>query len=244
VIRPLLVSLVAALAFVASGPAQDTKAKTGFVTKEFADADGAKVPYVVFVPHDYDGSKAYPVILFLHGAGETKGRGGEPVKVGIGPAIKRQEQSFGFITVIPQSQKGGWGANSAEGKRAVAILDEVMKSYKTDPDRVYLTGLSMGGFGTWSLAAAHPGKWAAIAPICGGGKVEDAAKIKDIPTWVFHGDKDKAVKVELSRAMVDALKQAGGSPKYSEYPGVDHNSWDRAYAEKEFFPWLAAQKRK
>jgi predicted peptidase len=242
VTRAPFVALVAALAFVATGAAQDTK--TGFVTKEFTDPDGSKIPYVVFVPRDYDGSKAYPVILFLHGAGETKGRGPkQPVEVGIGPAIKRQEKEFGFITVIPQSQKGGWGANTPEGKRAVAILDEVTRSYKTDPARVYLTGLSMGGFGTWSLAAAHPDKWAAIAPVCGGGKAEDAAKIKDIPTWVFHGDKDTAVKVEMSRVMVDALKKAGGSPKYTEYPGVGHNSWDTAYAEKEFFPWLAAQKR-
>lgn len=240
--RALLVAALSALAFVATGSAQDTK--TGFITKDFTDPDGAKVPYVVFVPHGYDGSKEYPVILFLHGAGETKGRGGEPAKVGIGRAIKAQEKTFAFITVIPQSQKGGWGAASAEGKRALSILDEVAKSYKTDAKRVYLTGLSMGGFGTWSLAAAHPDRWAAIAPICGGGNVKDAPKIKDIPTWVFHGDKDEAVKVDQSRKMVDALKAAGGSPKYSEYEGVAHNSWDRAYGEKEFFPWLAAQKKK
>jgi predicted peptidase len=243
VTRALFAAIATALAFVATGTAQDTK--TGFLSKDFTDPDGAKIPYVVFVPHDYDGSKEYPVILFLHGAGESKNRGPkQPVEQGIGKAIKAQEKTFGFITVIPQSQKGGWGATGVEGKRAVAILDEVTKSYKTDAKRVYLTGLSMGGFGTWSLAAAHPDRWAAIAPICGGGKAEDAPKIKDIPTWVFHGDKDTAVKVEYSRVMVDALKKAGGNPKYSEYAGVDHNSWDRAYAEKEFFPWLAAQKRK
>ncbi|HYH69644.1 MAG TPA: alpha/beta hydrolase-fold protein [Urbifossiella sp.] len=242
-IRALFAALASALVVVATGTAQDSK--TGFVTKDFTDPDGSKIPYVVFVPHDYDGSKAYPVILFLHGAGESKNRNGkQPVEQGIGNAIKKQEKAFGFITVIPQSQKGGWGAASAEGKRALAILDEVTKSYKTDAKRVYLTGLSMGGFGTWSLAAAHPDRWAAIAPICGGGKADDAVKIKDIPTWVFHGDKDTAVKVEQSRVMVEALKKAGGTPKYSEYAGVDHNSWDRAYAEKEFFPWLAAQSKK
>jgi predicted peptidase len=240
--RPLFAAALAALAFVTAGSAQD--AKTGFVTKEFTDPDGAKIPYVVFVPHDYDGTKAMPVILFLHGAGETKGRGGEPVKVGIGPAIKKQEKTFAAITVIPQSQKGGWKADSAEGKRALAILDEVAKSYKTDPDRVYLTGLSMGGFGTWSIAAAHPERWAAIAPICGGGSVKDAEKIKGIPTWVFHGDKDTAVKVERSREMIEALKKAGGTPKYTEYPGVGHASWVPAYKDPEMHDWLFAQKKK
>ncbi|HEX4608239.1 MAG TPA: prolyl oligopeptidase family serine peptidase [Urbifossiella sp.] len=243
--RALFAAALSALVVIASGgTAADGPAKTGFVTKDFKDADGSAIPYVVFVPHDYDGKKDYPVILFLHGAGETKGRGGEPVKVGIGPAIKKQEKTFGFITVIPQSQKGGWQANSDEGKRALAILDEVAKSYKTDPARVYLSGLSMGGYGTWSIAAAHPERWAAIVPICGGGNPKDATKIKDIPTWVFHGDKDTAVKVERSREMVEALKQAGGHPKYNEYPGVGHNSWDAAYAEKDLFPWLAAQKKK
>ncbi|MBN9523090.1 dienelactone hydrolase family protein [bacterium] len=242
--RAVLASLLSALAFVAAGSAQDTKAKTGFVTKEFVNADGSKSPYVVFVPHDYDGSKAYPVILFLHGAGETKGGPKQPVEVGIGPAIKTQEKTFAAITVIPQSEKRTWRADSDDAKRALAILGEVTKNYKTDPDRVYLTGLSMGGFGTWSIAGMYPERWAAIAPICGGGKVESAPKMKDIPAWVFHGDKDTAVKVELSRDMVAALKKAGGSPKYTEYPGVGHNSWDAAYGEKEFFPWLLAQKRK
>ncbi len=240
--RALFAAVASALAFAATGGAQDTK--TGFVMKEFKNADGSKAPYVVFVPHGYDGSKAYPVILFLHGAGETKGGPKQPVEVGIGPAIKRDEKAFGFITVIPQSEKRTWRADSDDGKRALAILDEVTKGYKTDPDRVYLTGLSMGGFGTWSLAGMHPERWAAIAPICGGGKAESAAKMKHLPAWVFHGDQDTAVKVELSRTMVAALKEAGGSPKYTEYPGVGHNSWDMAYAEREFFPWLAAQKRK
>jgi predicted peptidase len=245
VTRILFAAAVSALVVVSTGTADDAKSKTGFVTREFTDPDGAKIPYVVFVPHDYDGSKAVPVILFLHGAGETKGRGGEPAKVGIGPAIKKQEKTFPFLTVIPQSQKGGWQANTAEGKRALAILDDVTKSYtKCDPDRVYLTGLSMGGYGTWSIAAAHPKRWAAIAPVCGGGDPKDAEKIKDIPTWVFHGDKDTAVKVERSREMVDAIKKAGGTPKYTEYPGVGHNSWDAAYGEKEFFPWLQEQKKK
>ncbi|MBX9583482.1 MAG: dienelactone hydrolase family protein [Gemmataceae bacterium] len=240
---------VAALACGTTAAADD--AKTGFVKKTFKNADGTESPYVVFVPHDYDGTKAVPVILFLHGAGETKGGKKMPAEVGIGTAIRKAEKTFPAIVVIPQSEKRTWMADSDDGKRALAILGEVQKAYKTDPDRVYLTGLSMGGFGTWSLAAAHPDKWAAIVPICGGvfrggpdAAKTTAEKIKGIPAWVFHGDQDKAVKVDLSRQMVDALKTAGGTPKYTEYKGVDHNSWDPAYAEKELWTWLFAQKKK
>ena len=239
--RALRLSLLAVLA---ASPVLAADTKTGFVDRSYKNADGHVSPYVVFVPHGYDGKKAVPVVLFLHGAGETKGGGKMPAEVGIGPAIKKREKTFPFLTVIPQSEKRTWKADSDDGKRALAILDEVTKSYKTDPKQTYLTGLSMGGFGTWSIAAAHPEKWAAIVPICGGGNTAAAEKIKGIPAWVFHGDKDTAVPVDLSRKMVEALKTAGGAPKYTEYPGVGHNSWDMAYAEKELFPWMLAQKRK
>lgn len=246
---PLLRGLCAVVALSCAavcGVAEDAK-KTGFVDKVFKNADGKESPYVVFVPHDYDGKKEYPVILFLHGAGETKTdkTGGKmPAEVGIGPAIKKQEKTFPAIVVIPRAEGFGWGADTANAKRALAILDEVMKEYKTDPKRVYLTGLSMGGMGTWSLAAAHPDRWAAIVPICGRGDVKTAEKFKDVPVWAFHGDADTAVKVEGSRDFIAALKKAGGMPKYTEYPGVGHNSWDMAYADKEMWKWLFEQKKK
>ena len=140
----------------------------------------------MFVPHDYDGKKEYPVILFLHGAGETKNpkakkEGKMPVEVGIGPAIKKREKTFPFIVVIPRAEGFGWGADTANAKRALAMLDEVMKEYKVDPKRQYLTGLSMGGMGTWSIAMAHPDRFAAIVPICGRGDTKTAEKIKDLP---------------------------------------------------------------
>ena len=237
-----LVAALAALGLTTPLAAGDTK--TGFVDRTFKNADGHESKYVVFVPHDYDGSKPVPVILFLHGAGETKGGKKMPVEVGIGPAIKKREKTFPFLTIIPQAETRGWQAESANGKRAIAMLDEVMKDYKTDPDRVYLTGLSMGGYGTWSLAFHHADRWAAIAPICGGGDPRGAEKIKSIPCWCFHGDKDTAVKVDQSRRMIEALKKAGAEPKYSESPGVGHNSWDRAYGTDELYAWLLKQKRK
>jgi predicted peptidase len=202
----------------------------------------------VFVPRGYDGTKEYPVILFLHGAGETKNpkakkEGKMPVEVGIGPAIKKREKDFPFIVVIPRAEGFGWTAASANGKRALAMLDEVMKEYKVDPKRQYLTGLSMGGMGTWSIAIAHPDRFAAIVPICGRGDTSAAGKIKDLPCWCFHGDADTAVKVEGSRDMIDAIKKAGGKPKYTEYPGVGHNSWDKAYATDELYTWLLEHKK-
>lgn len=218
--------------------------KTGFVNKVFKNADGHDSPYVVFVPHGYDGTKPYPVLLFLHGAGETKGGSKQPVEVGIGPAIKKREKTFPFITIIPQAETRGWGAASENGKRALAMLDEVCKEFKTDSKRIYLTGLSMGGMGTWSMAMAHPDKWAAIAPICGRGDVKQAEKIKDLPCWCFHGDKDTSVPVAGSRDMIAAIKKAGGDPKYTEYPGVGHNSWDKAYGTDELYTWLLKQSKK
>jgi predicted peptidase len=217
------------------------KPKTGFLERVFKDADGTEAKYVIFIPHSYTDKKPSPLILFLHGSGETGTDGKKQAMVGLGPAIKQHETQFNFIAVFPQSQKRTWKADSDDAQRALKILDEVQKDYKVDPKRIYLTGLSMGGYGTWSLATKYPDKWAAIAPVCGGGDPKEAEKIKHIPCWCFHGDADKAVKVERSREMIKALKAAGGSPRYDEYPGVGHNSWDKAYATPELYQWLAKQ---
>ena len=243
------VCLLAAFTFCAALlPARaEDKPKTGFVDKTFKNADGTTSPYVVFVPKDYDGTKEYPTILFLHGAGETKSTKKDakmPVEVGIGPAIKKREKDFPFIVVIPQAENFGWAADTKNAKRALAMLDDVQKEYKTDAKRQYLSGLSMGGMGTWSIAMAHPDRFAAIVPVCGRGDTKTAEKIKDLPCWCFHGDADAAVKVEGSREMIDAVKKAGGSPKYTEYPKVGHNSWDMAYGTDELYTWLLEQKKK
>lgn len=221
--------LIVALAATAGDPSA-----TGFQYAKHKDSK-----YGLFIPHSYKAEKEYPLILFLHGAGERGDDGVAPVKQGIGNAIKPREKDFSFIVIFPQCAKNSnWKAGSPDSDRALAILAEVEKKYKVDPKRVYLTGLSMGGFGTWSLAAAHPNKWAAIAPICGGGDPATAEKIKHIPTWCFHGDADTAVKVDLSRSMIKALKDVGAEPIYTEYPKVGHNSWDRAYGTAELYPWF------
>lgn len=229
--------------------AADTK--TGFVDKSFKNADGSESKYVLYVPHAYDGTKEFPVILFLHGSGETKGdRSGKmPVEQGIGPHVKRNEKTFPAFVVIPQSEKRTWQADTDDGKRAMAMLDATMKEYKIDASRQHLTGLSMGGYGTWSHAAAYPDRWACFVPVCGG--VRDSAtvsavaeKVKGIPCWCWHGDKDAAVKVEKSRELIEAMKKLGASPRYTELAFVTHNSWDAAYATPDLIAWMMQQKKK
>ena len=218
----------------------------GFVDKVYKDADGKEYKYVLFIPHSYQKDKEFPLILFLHGSGEREGGAKAPVEVGLGPAIKKLgEKEFPFFVLFPQfSKNGNWEANGADAKRALAILDETRKNYNIDSHRLYLTGLSMGGRGTWSIAVSNPDMWAAIVPLCGWGDVNQADKIKSIPCWCFHGDKDNAVKVEKSREMIAALKAAGAEPKYDEYAGVGHNCWDKAYGTQELYDWLLKQSLK
>jgi predicted peptidase len=180
----------------------------------------------------------------LHGSGSSGTDGRAQVQGSLAGAIRKREKDFEFIAVFPQSHESSWLADSKDGKRALTILDQVAREFRVDTKRVYLTGISMGGQGTWSLAAAHPERWAAIVPICHGGDTKSVAKFKDIPCWCFHGDADKVIPVAQSREMIRALKKAGGQPLYHEYPGVDHNAWDRTYANPDLYEWLLLQKRK
>jgi thiol-disulfide isomerase/thioredoxin len=220
--------------------ADDSPSARGFIGKIHRSRNGHEAKYCVFVPLGYDGKSPLPTILFLHGAGYIGSDGRKQLTGALANAIKLREAEFPFLTIFPQAQEGGWGAGSADGKLAMAILDVVSREYAIDPARVYLTGLSMGGEGTWSLAGAHPNRWAAIVPICGGGDPGIAPKIKHIPCWCFHGDADQP---EISRKMIIALQEAGGLPLYHEYPGVGHNCWDRTYAMPDLYEWLLRQRR-
>jgi predicted peptidase len=222
--------------------AEETSTSTGkgFIGKVYRSPGGQEAKYCVFVPHSYDGTSPMPTILFLHGAGYMGKDGRKQLTGALANAIKLREEEFPFLTIFPQAQEGGWRAGSADGRLAMAILDEVSRDYRVDPARVYLTGLSMGGEGTWSLAAAHPDRWAAIVPICGGGDPAIAPKIMHIPCWCFHGDADRP---DLSQVMVKALHEAGGRPLYHEYPGVGHNCWDLTYAMPDLYQWMLGQRR-
>jgi predicted peptidase len=236
---------------------------TGFLDRTIK-VGTASYRYQVYVPADWSKKKKWPVILFLHGAGERGGDGLIQTEVGIGTAIRRHAERVPAIVVFPQCLKDRWWPEPEMQAQALKALDESIKEFNGDTERVYLTGISMGGYGTWAIAANNPSRFAALAPVCGGVRTPPrvaipqgtpaasdtsdpyqavAQKVGGTPVWVFHGGADTVVPVSESQKMVDALKAAGGKVRYSEYEGVGHNSWDKAYGEPEFFTWLLSQKR-
>jgi len=195
--------------------------------------------YLLYLPKDYaKGDKLWPTILFLHGAGE-RGDNLELVKKHGPPKIVEQNENFPFIVVSPQCPKDGWWSNDV----LIALLDEVVAKYRADPNRVYLTGLSMGGFGTWELAIEYPDRLAAIAPICGRGAPVRASRLKNLPVWVFHGAKDNLVPLKESEAMVNALRKVGADVKFTVYPEAGHDSWTETYNNPELYDWFLKHKR-
>ena len=214
---------------------------TGFIDKTMM-VDGDARAYVVYVPRDYDASKPWPLIVFLHGAGERGDDGLIQSEVGIGRAIRRYVDRFPCLVVMPQCPKEVWWDKAADDIE-IAMAD-VRKEYSIDPARIYLVGLSMGGFATWMYGANHLDTFAALMPICGGGNPQDAEKLAKIPIWAFHGADDATVPPKQSRDMVEAVKKAKGDIKYTEFPKVGHNSWDSAFDDPETMKWLLAQKKK
>ncbi len=228
-------------AFVVAGCATiggGGSAETGMLSKTIT-VDGVERTYVVYVPPAYDPSERWPVVMFLHGAGERGDDGVDQSTVGIGPAIEANPERFPCIVVMPQCPKNiMWTARYDEINGA---LDATLAEFNIDRSRMYLTGLSMGGYGTFMYGADNVDKYAAMAPICGGGRITDAAKLANVPMWVFHGDADPVVTPDKSRTMVEAIKAAGGDIQYTEYPGVGHNSWDNAYGDPELMSWMLSQ---
>jgi len=212
--------------------------QTGFVERLHVDTRGNRSRFTVFVPSAYDASQPCPTILFLHGAGQIGNDGQAQIRGGLAEAIRSRAGSFPFLTVFPQSQQGSWEADSVDGRRAIAILAQVEREFRVDSSRTYLTGYSMGGEGTWSLAAAYPQKFAAIIPICPSRKLAAAPKLKKMPCWCFQGDADAPSTLADTRRMLLAIKAAGGRPIYHEYPGVEHNCWDMTYTNDEIYEWL------
>lgn len=199
-----------------------------------------KVDYLLHLPKTYgeDKEKKWPVIVFLHGSGE-RGSNLELVKVHGPPKLVEKDPDFPFIVVSPQCPADTrWNAMLLG-----AMLDSVTAKHAVDQDRIYLTGLSMGGFGTWDWAAAEPRRFAALVPICGFGDPRIAGRLKNVPVWVFHGAKDTAVPLSGSEEIVKALEKAGGKPKLTVYPEAGHDSWTETYNNPELYKWLLEQKR-
>lgn len=220
--------------------------------------DGLNLPYRLLRPQNYDAKKKYPLVIFLHGAGERGDDNQKQLVHGLSDFASdeaaKKHPAFVMAPQCPLGQKWvdvEWSAPAhtlpekpspalAATLNAVAALQS---EFSIDPKRIYLTGLSMGGYGVWDALARRPELFAAAVPICGGGDPAMAKQIMSIPIWAFHGADDKSVPVHRSREMVEAMKATGGQPKYTEYPNVGHNSWTQTYASRAVHDWLFEQRR-
>lgn len=235
-----------------------SSATEAYEARTFAGPDGAKLNYRLLRPKNYDASRKYPVVIFLHGSGERGSDNAAQLTHGAPLFLKEEVREkypcFVVAPQCPQNQKWAdidWGSanpvqpNKVSAPTALVLraLDSLQEEFSIDADRLYLTGLSMGGYGTWDLITRFPEKWAAAVPICGGGDKATAARAKSVPTWAFHGLLDSTVDPARSKKMIDAVTAAGGTPLFSEYPYIKHDSWVTAYGEPELLPWLFAQKR-
>jgi len=219
---------------------------------------GRKLLYRLLKPQDYDPQQKYPLVLFLHGAGErgddNQAQLKHVVRIFVTEENRRKYPCFVLAPQCPRGEKWAevhWGAptHTQPSESAPAmdltlrLIQSLVEEYSIDRDRLYVTGLSMGGYGTWDVIARHPDLFAAAVPMCGGGDEKTAERIAGLPIWNFHGADDRVVPPSRSRNMIAALKEAGAKPRYTEYPDCGHNCWDRAAAEPELLPWLFGQRR-
>lgn len=256
-----LLLLLAALALSCRSVA--TMTDTGFLDRTLTDG-GRVHRYVVYVPKEWTPEKRWPVILFLHGSGERGDDGQRQTAVGLGPAIRWNPERFPAIVVLPQARAGTrWMGD--EARFAMRALERTVTELAGDPDRLYLTGMSLGGYGVWHLALENPGRFAAIVPVCGGivkpqtaqnvrqsPITIDAAdpyaftaeRLRGLPAWIFHGADDSVIPASESRRMHEELRLRNAPVRYTEYPGVGHNAWDPAYGDPALWEWLFAQHRR
>jgi predicted peptidase len=233
-----------------AGPVRPGGANMSFEVREHKGSNGQTLRYSLFVPHrDQPGAatEALPLVLCLHGAGGNTAA----ANLLAGP---KAQQAHPCIVMAPACDgEARWVAGTIRGKEAKGVetelmeaLDTVIQMTKADPNRIYVTGQSMGGYGTWGLLSLHADKFAAAVPVCGGWKPDDASKMNGVAVWAFHGADDPTVPVSASRDMIAALKAASvqPEPKYTEFPGVGHGSWEPAYATPDLWDWMFAQRKK
>jgi predicted peptidase len=227
----------------------------GFLARSYRSSTGETMQYRLFVASGYDAAKKYPIVLWLHDAG---GRGSDNFKQISGSnftgshiwtAAENQAKYHAFVLAPQVDITKGWARPHANGppvsiRLALEILDAIEKEYSIDPERVYVAGQSMGAEGVWAELSNSPGRFAAAIALCGYGDVPMIPHVAKVHVWIFQGQADPAVPVEKARAWVAGLKQAGGNPKYTEYPGIGHAVWNVAFSEPELLPWLFAQRLK
>lgn len=250
--------LVFACVITFAGFAIAAHAEDEWEARTYKDANGKTLPYRLLKPIDYDPKqdKKYPLVLFFHGVGESGHDNQAQLKNGVRAFAKEDiRKKFPCFVAAPQCEKGLMWVNtpwsldshiqpetpSEPMRRAMEMRESLLKEMPIDPNRQYMTGLSFGGFGVWDAITRYPDVFAAAIPVCGGADEHKASLVAKLPIWAFHGDKDGVVKTIRSRHIIEAIKKEGGNPKYTEYPGVGHDSWTRAFNEPELMPWLFQQ---
>jgi len=229
-----------------------------YEAKTYRNADGKKLPYRLLKPEKIEPGKSYPLVLFLHGGGENGSDNDLHLYIGAEDFAKAENRrKHPCFAVFPQCPAGSsWGPQHSKSPQntksekpldtldlALELVDTLMAKLPIDKKRIYVTGLCTGGVGTWNAIQRRPKFFAAAIPICSGGDVAQAARLKNVPIWAFHGDQDPVVPVEDTRTMIAAIRKAGGKPKMTIYPGAGHNSWTATYGNPEVMAWLFAQKR-
>lgn len=215
---------------------------------DYEEMDGTRLRYAIYSPPDPRSDEALPLVVFLHGSKEVGVDGKKHLKVGLAPfiyeAAMQRRSPPPFFALFPQAQTlADWSARSIETHRLLDYIDHVCDHYPIDRDRIYLTGHSIGGNGVWSLAARYPDRWAALVPISGWSDPDAAPAIAHLPVWVFQGGRDEAGLVENTRAMIRALRRAGGTPRYTEFPNEGHFIWERVFSRPDLFDWLLQQRK-
>ena len=198
--------------------------------------------YIYFPENYYDSDTSFPMVLFLHGSGERGDDIGLVEEHGI-PKMINNGHTFPFITVAPQCPKFQRWSEPLYSKALIFLVEEIIRNNRVDIGRIYATGLSMGGYGTLSIAKERPDLFSAIVPVCGGMDITNIENLKEIPIWLFHGDADEVVPVENSELIYDLLKPINPDIKITIYKGVDHNSWDRTYDNKKMYEWMLKQNK-
>ncbi len=221
----------------------------GNIARRAVRVDDEDFDYQIYLPPDVKTAVRLPTIVFLHGIRERGIGGLVPTEGALSVILKQMLKRIPAIVLIPQCRPGKYWSNSPMEQMVVRAIEQTAEEFDTDRKRLYLSGISMGGYGVWHFALKYPMKFAAFISICGGSPILNgerflpiAERVGKTPAWLFHGAEDKAVPVSESRELVKAFKENGGDVKYSEYAGVGHNVWFNALAEKKLMPWLLAQK--